>query len=268
MTQSDTGLTDRGSEVASSTKQHATDVASTATEQAKGVAQEAKQQGRDLLHEARSTVRGQASGQKDRAAGQLRSVANDLRNMQEGGGAPSGPAGELVRQATQQTDRLAGWLESREPADLLEDVRSFARQRPGTFLLGCLAAGFVVGRLVKGATSAESSGRASQYRTYPSSTLTGDYSTGYTGAPTVGSDLGTGTGSAYATTGSYAAADVAASEPYEGTTPVYDETTTTYAGDNAAEDAVTSTATYPDQSTGDPWQDDDTRRSTSGGSGV
>ena len=256
MTQSDTGLTDRGSEVASSTKQHASDVASTATEQAKGVAEEAKQQGRDLLHEARSTVRGQASGQKDRAAGQLRSVASDLRIMQEGGGAPSGPAGELVRQASQQTERLAGWLESREPADILEDVRGFARQRPGTFLLGCLTAGFVVGRLVKGAKSADSSSsRASQYRTYPSSTLTSDYSTGYTGASTVGSDLGTGTGSAYATTGSY-----------EATTPVYDETTTTYAGDTAAEDAVTSTATYPDQSTGDPWQDDDTRRS--GGSGV
>ena len=44
MTQSDTGLTDRGSEVASSTKGHASDVASSATEQAKGVAQEAKQQ--------------------------------------------------------------------------------------------------------------------------------------------------------------------------------------------------------------------------------
>jgi hypothetical protein len=264
MTQSDTGLTGRGSEVASSTKGHASDVASSATEQAKGVAQEAKQQGRDLLNEARSTVTTQASGQKDRAAGQLRTVANDLRTMQEGGGAPSGPTGELVRQASQQTERLAGWLESREPADILDDVRSFARQRPGVFLLSCLAAGFVVGRVVKGATSGDSSSsRAGQYRTYPSSRLTGDYasgySTGYTGATTVGSDLGTGTGSAYATTGTYAAGDVAA-------TPVYDETTTTY--DTGAEDAATSTAAYPDQGTGDPWQDDDARRSTQGGSGV
>ena len=54
MTQSDTGLTDRGSEVASSTKQHAGDVASTATEQAKGVAQEAKEQGRNLLRTSAS----------------------------------------------------------------------------------------------------------------------------------------------------------------------------------------------------------------------
>jgi hypothetical protein len=250
MTQSDTGLTDRGSEVASSTKQHAGDVASSATEQAKGVAQEAKQQGRDLLKDARSTVSTQASGQKDRAAGQLRSVADNLRTMHEGGGSGSGPAGELVRQASQQTERLAGWLESREPADILDDVRGFARQRPGAFLLSCLAAGFAVGRLVKGATSGDSSSsRASQYRTYPSSTLTGDYTTGYSGASTVGSDLGTGTGSAYATTGTYASGDVAA-------TPVYDETTTTY--DTGAENAAT----------GDPWQDDDTRRSTQGGSGV
>jgi hypothetical protein len=265
MTQSDTGLTERSSEVASSTKQHASDVASTATDQARDVASEAKQQGRDLLHQARSTVRGQAAGQKDRAAGQLRSVADQLRTMQEGGGAPSGPASEIVRQASQQTERLAGWLEDREPADILDDARNFARQRPGIFLLSCLAAGFVVGRLVKGARSDDSSSRASQYRTYPSSTLTGDYS----GATTVGSDLGTGTGSTYATTGAYGAGGAAASQAYE-TTPVYDDTSTTYAADTgAAEDAVTSTATYADESTGDPWQDDDTRRSSSsGGSGV
>lgn len=265
MTQSDTSLTDRGSEAASSAKQHASDVAGTAGDQAREVATQAKEQGRNLLNEARSTVRGQAVGQKDRAAGQLRSVADQLRTMREGGGAQSGPASELVQQASQQTDRLAGWLEDRDPADILEEVRNFARQRPGVFLLGCLATGFVVGRLVKGARSDDSSSRASQYRTYPSSTLTGDYSSGYTGSTTFGSDLGTGTGSTYATTGAYGAGGVAASEPYE-STPVYSETSTTYAADTGAEDATTSTATYADESTGDPWQDDDTRRS--GGSGV
>jgi len=289
MTQSDTGFTERTSEVASSTKEHASDVASTAGEQARGVAQEAKQQGRDLLYEARGTVRRQASGQKDRAAGQLRSVADELRSMREGTGGQNGAAAELVRQASEQTDRLAAWLEGREPTDILDEIRSFARQRPGTFLLGCLAAGFVVGRLVKGAASAgPSSARTSQYGTYPRSRLTGDYTGGYSGAPSFGSDLGTGTGSAYATTGAYGAGGVAASE----TTP-YDsgayESTSTYRSDSDTSDTTVagtpvsgtgaaysdtvddnpSTAVYPDESVGDPWQDDDARRPTqSGGSGV
>jgi hypothetical protein len=35
----------------------------------------------------------------------------------------------------------------------VQDLRSFAARKPGTFLLGALAAGVVTGRLVKGATA-------------------------------------------------------------------------------------------------------------------
>ena len=202
MTQSNTDLTEHTSEVASSTRRHASDVTSTAGEQAREVAEEAKQQGRDLFHEARGTVRRQAGDQKDRAAGQLRSVADELRSMHEGRGGQNGAASELVQQASEQTDRLAAWLDSREPADILDEVRTFARRRPGAFLFGCLAAGFVVGRLVKGAASAgSSSARTSQYPTYPPPPLTDDYAGSYSGASTVGSDIGTDRGSAYTTTG-------------------------------------------------------------------
>jgi hypothetical protein len=49
---------------------------------------------------------------------------------------------------------LAGWLEQREPGELLDEVRALARRKPGTFLLGALAAGVVAGRLTRGAVDA------------------------------------------------------------------------------------------------------------------
>jgi hypothetical protein len=66
----------------------------------------------------------------------------------------SGPAHELVRQATDKIEDLAGWLQNREPADLLDEVRSFARRKPGTFLLGAAVAGVVAGRLTSGVKKA------------------------------------------------------------------------------------------------------------------
>lgn len=65
----------------------------------------------------------------------------------------SGPAVTLVRQATDGADKVASWLESREPGDLLDEVRRFARQRPGTFLAAAAAAGAVAGRLTRNAVA-------------------------------------------------------------------------------------------------------------------
>ena len=47
-------------------------------------------------------------------------------------------------------ESFAGKLQNREPAELLDEVRSFARRKPGLFLLGAAAAGVVAGRLTRG----------------------------------------------------------------------------------------------------------------------
>ena len=52
---------------------------------------------------------------------------------------------------------LAGWLDQRDPGELLDEVRGIARRKPGTFLLGALAAGVVAGRLTRGAVDASRS---------------------------------------------------------------------------------------------------------------
>ena len=74
--------------------------------------------------------------------------------MANGQVAPSGIVGDLAQQASAKAGELAEWLERRDPGTLLEEVRGLARRKPGTFLLGALAAGVVAGRLTRGAVEA------------------------------------------------------------------------------------------------------------------
>jgi hypothetical protein len=78
---------------------------------------------------------------------------------------PRDVASDLTRQASDKARDLAGWLESREPGDLLEEVRDLARRKPGTFLLGAAAAGVLAGRLTRSAIDVkrdDSSGTAAE----------------------------------------------------------------------------------------------------------
>ena len=124
-------------------------VAATAKEQAGQVAGEAKGQAKEVLDQARRELTDQASSQHQRAAGGLHSLADELEGMSSGT-QTSGVANDLAQQASSKVRDIARWLESREPADLLEEARSFARRRPGTFLAGAALAGLVGGRLTRG----------------------------------------------------------------------------------------------------------------------
>ena len=115
---------------------------------------EGRHQARNLTREVSTQVTEQTAAQKDKAATGLRSLSDELRGMANGQGAPSGIAGDLVKQASTKAGELAEWLEQRDPGTLLEEVRGLARRKPGTFLLGALAAGVVAGRLTRGAVDA------------------------------------------------------------------------------------------------------------------
>jgi hypothetical protein len=73
-------------------------------------------------------------------------------------GGQSGVATEVAQQAAERIHGVASWLEQREPADVLQAVRDFARRRPGVFLAGAVAAGLAAGRLTRGMTDAARSG--------------------------------------------------------------------------------------------------------------
>jgi hypothetical protein len=124
-------------------------VAQTATEKAKDVAQEAGNQARQVLTEAQTKLGDHARDQHQNAVQSLRSLGDELNSMAQRS-EQSGPASELVSQAGSRVASAASWLDSREPGDLIGEVRQFARKRPGTFLLGALAAGVLAGRLTRG----------------------------------------------------------------------------------------------------------------------
>jgi hypothetical protein len=148
---------------------HLTDVAGA---EARNVAGEAKEQGRALLDDARGQLEDQSRTQRDRLVQSLSSMGDDLDRMS--GQADSGLASDLVRQAAERVRSVSNHLEGREPAELLGEVRDFARRRPGTFLLGALAAGVVAGRFARGAQKAQSAPSSStRSSSTPSSSTAG-----------------------------------------------------------------------------------------------
>jgi hypothetical protein len=81
-------------------------------------------------------------------------LADDLKQMSNGS---DSVAATMVQQISGRSRRAATYLEQHGPEGLVSDVQAFARRRPGAFLLGAAAAGFLVARLGKGLMSSPSS---------------------------------------------------------------------------------------------------------------
>ncbi|HSL36280.1 MAG TPA: hypothetical protein VK883_05575 [Arthrobacter sp.] len=135
---------------AADVKRQATDsaqnVAETAKTEAANVAAEVKTNARDLLYQAKADLTDQAGTQQQKMAEGLRSISTELQTMAAAAEQP-GVATDLVRQAAERSRSVATWLENRDPGSLLTEVKSFARQRPGTFLMVAAGAGLLAGRL-------------------------------------------------------------------------------------------------------------------------
>jgi gas vesicle protein len=190
--------TSSGSDTSGSdTKQKAQQVAGTAADEgrqvtgvakdeARHVAGEAKQQARGVMNDAMSQAQEQSRTQRDRLVNTMKTFSDDLEQMASQGGR-TGMATDLARQVAGKTRDLSSQLEGKEPTEILDDVRSFARRRPGTFLLGALVAGAVAGRLARGAKDASSgdssTGSARSPYDQPRGTAAG-YPTAGTGYPT------------------------------------------------------------------------------------
>ena len=148
---------DQAKNIGQTAAQAGSQVASTATDQAKEVVHETQRQAKDLLDQGRTQVKDQVVSQQQKAGQSLSALAQELRALADGSseGAP-GPARDLLQQASSQVENFASMLQNREPAQLLDDVRSFARRKPGLFLLGAAAAGVLAGRLTSGVKAAHS----------------------------------------------------------------------------------------------------------------
>lgn len=200
------------SAVKDTAKEAGANVAGTAKQEAANVAAEARSQARSLMGTVSDEVRTQGSNQQQRLAQAVHSLAKELGGMASSSN-ESGPLTDLAHQASRKGGEIAHWLENREPADVLEEVRAFARRRPVMFLGLCALAGVVAGRLTRSAVAANtsldspsdesrqlSSGDGYSYSPSPrraDDTLGPDYSTGsvYAATPQAGG-YGTGVGEA------------------------------------------------------------------------
>ena len=154
-----TAAKEQAGQVGQTAAQAGGQVAQTTKEQAANVVGEAKQQARDLAGEARTQVSGQAGQQKGRAVEGIRSLAGELDDMAQQGG-QSGLATEVAKQVASRAHGLADHLDRHEPAELLDQVRSYARRRPVAFLAGAAVLGVLAGRLTRNLASSDDSGPA------------------------------------------------------------------------------------------------------------
>ncbi len=160
------GTTDQAKQAASTAQDQAAHVASTAKDEAASVAAEAKDKAASLVDEARQQVQEQSRTQLQALSSRLGELGDELESM-AGASDQQGAATELAHQLATQVRGLGHHLDGREPTAVLDDVRSFARRRPGTFLLGAAAAGVVAGRLARGAKA--SPGTSGQHTASPTS---------------------------------------------------------------------------------------------------
>ena len=204
------GMTDQAQQAAATAKDEGRHVAGVAKDEAQNVAAEAAQQASNLMGEARKQIEDQSRGQLDRLVGTLQDLADDLERMARGDGAGAGMAQTLVTEVSDRARSISSQVQGREPAEVLDQVRDFARRRPGTFLLGALAAGVVAGRL----TRAAKDGTSGDSGTTSAAGTTG---VGTEGLPSSGAGL----------TSPVQATGTAAADPLAGTdapsNPVYPE---------------------------------------------
>lgn len=150
----------RAQQTASTAADEGRHVAATAQGEAQQLAHEVQAQAQTIMDDAMRQVHDQSSRELQRLAGTLRTLGQDLERMS--GSADSGLATDLTRQLAQRAQDLSRRLDGREPEQLLDEVRGYARRRPGVFLAGALAAGVVAGRLVRGGREAQQQGGQGQ----------------------------------------------------------------------------------------------------------
>ncbi|WP_256840732.1 hypothetical protein [Ornithinimicrobium cryptoxanthini] len=194
-----------GKHVAQDAKESGQQVAQTAQEEVRNVASTVSEQARSLFHETSSELGSQAGTQQHRLAEGLRSLSQEFGSMAEGSDESSGQATGLVREAAQRTEGLADWLEQHEPGDVLQEVKGFARRKPGTFIAVAAGIGLLAGRLTRGLTADDSdqdqsAGQSVGTRAPSAQPTTGSYAASAastsglpgSGSPTVAQPVGAG----------------------------------------------------------------------------
>ena len=147
---------EQGQQVLRSTADQAGEVVVAAKAQAAEVAEQASEQARNLLEETRSRLEEQSATGAHRLGEQLQRLGEEALALSEGRPEEAPTVQGYVKRAAntllESADRAYGVssdIQSRGIGGVLSDVQTFARRRPGAFLLGAAGLGLLAGRAVK-----------------------------------------------------------------------------------------------------------------------
>lgn len=141
-------------------QQSLSEVASQAKEQVTEATEQMKQQAGEKIQKQKL----QASDRLEGVASALRDTGRKLHEQDEDTFA------QYVDSLADQVDKASTYLRDMNIKDMASEVRSFAQREPEMFLLGSLAAGFLVGRFL----------RSSQANAYPQTHAYNPGESGYT----------------------------------------------------------------------------------------
>ena len=139
-----------------------TQVGNQATEQAKQqsqqLAHQARQQASNLASRTTEQAKSQLANQKHSASQRLTPVQSALReSAQQLRNQGQGQVGDYAEKAADQVERFSTYLRQTEVDEIMEEVRGFARRRPGLFLGSAAAVGFFATRFLKSSSEEASS---------------------------------------------------------------------------------------------------------------
>lgn len=149
---------EQGTQVVRSTADQAAEVVGTAKEQASEVVQTASTEARNLLEETRTRLEEQTAEGAHKLGENLSRLGAEAIALADGRPheAPTVQgyvrrAGETLLDAADRAYGLSDDVQTRGIGSVLADVQTFARRRPGVFLLGTAVVGVVAGRAVRNA---------------------------------------------------------------------------------------------------------------------
>lgn len=148
-------------DVAAHGREQAKGVADTAREGVSQVAEETSRQTRRLVDETLGQLRAQAGQETQRVGGALHSLGERLDALADGEPDKAGPLGEYAEQFASQTHEIARKIDELGFDGVVRELSSFARRRPGAFLLSTAVAGFASARLGRGVAESEGASRPS-----------------------------------------------------------------------------------------------------------
>jgi len=124
-------------------------VAASAKSEARSVANDARDQAADVLGTTRNELKERAAEQTKTLSATISDISRQLGDMADGSNEPEAQVASLARSAADSLGQRAERLDDGGFDGMIDDAKRFARNRPGAFLLGSVAAGFAIGRLAK-----------------------------------------------------------------------------------------------------------------------